>query len=101
MCSCNADAHVLIPFLFYVTMYSIYSLLPIGQLKRLQNLVVDAKEKGVKVVSAIVKRMLERNMFLFGFVDLNEHSFTERVNELTELQNSYIRAAYKRYITNS
>lgn len=57
---------------------------------------VDAKEKGVKVVPALVKRMLEKNMFLFGFVDLNEGFVNETVNQLTELQNKRVQLAYKK-----
>ncbi|THG05393.1 hypothetical protein TEA_022151 [Camellia sinensis var. sinensis] len=52
------------------------------ELKRLRNLVIDVKEKGIKVASALVKKMLERNVFLFGFVDINDGSVTERGMEL-------------------
>lgn len=65
-------------------------------MKQLKNLVVDAKAAGVKVVAALMKSMLERNMFLFGFVGENEGSATERVNELTDVQNARIQAAYKK-----
>ena len=68
-----------------------------GDLKRLRSLVVDAKEKGIKVVSALVKKMLDRNVFLFGSVDTNDASVTERVNELTDIQNARIQVAYKKY----
>ncbi|KAF5934928.1 hypothetical protein HYC85_026057 [Camellia sinensis] len=56
--------------------------LSLGELKRLRNLVIDVKEKGIKVASALVKKMLERNVFLFGFVDINDGSVTERGMEL-------------------
>ncbi|KAK4375605.1 hypothetical protein RND71_006282 [Anisodus tanguticus] len=48
------------------------------ELKNLRNLVAEAKAKDVKVVPALVKRMLDRNMFLFGFVDVNKASAAER-----------------------
>lgn len=70
----------------------------IGELKKLKELVVDAKEKNVKVASAVVKRMLEKNMFLFGSVDMNESSALETVNQLTELQNARIQVAYNKYV---
>lgn len=38
-------------------------------------------------------------MFLFGAVDVNEASFTERVNHLTELQNARVELAYNKYVT--
>ncbi|KAK9268529.1 hypothetical protein L1049_000282 [Liquidambar formosana] len=75
--------------------------LSLGELMQLKNLLVDAKEKGIKVVSAIVKRMLDRNMFLFGFVDINEGSVTERLNELTDIQNARIQVAYKKLLQNT
>lgn len=69
-----------------------------GELKRLKNLVIDSKKENIKVVSALVNSMLERNMFLFGSVDLNEGSVTERVNELTDIENAFVRVAQKKYI---
>uniref|UniRef100_A0A5B7AJG5 Small nuclear RNA activating complex (SNAPc), subunit SNAP43 protein n=1 Tax=Davidia involucrata TaxID=16924 RepID=A0A5B7AJG5_DAVIN len=75
--------------------------LSLGELKGLKNLVVDAKGKGIKVVSALVKKMLERNIFLFGFVDINKGSVTERVNELADIQNARIQVAYKKLFANS
>lgn len=70
----------------------------IGELKKLKELVVDAKENNVKVVSFVVKRMLEKNMFLFGSVDMNESAALETVNQLTELQNARVQVAYKKYV---
>ncbi|KAH8511008.1 hypothetical protein Peur_052632 [Populus x canadensis] len=54
----------------------------IGELKKLKTLVINAKEHGIKVVPTLVKRMLEKNVFLFGFVDLHEGSVSETVNQL-------------------
>ncbi|XP_045786654.1 uncharacterized protein LOC123881933 [Trifolium pratense] len=67
----------------------------VGELKNLRVLVVDAKANDIRVVSALVKRMLERNMFLFGIVDLVESSVTETVNQLQQVQNTCIQIAYK------
>ena len=39
-----------------------------GELQWLKALVVDAKSQRIKVVSAVVKRMLENNAFLFAFL---------------------------------
>ncbi|CAI9782444.1 unnamed protein product [Fraxinus pennsylvanica] len=69
--------------------------LSLGDMKRIKYLVVDTKTRDIKVVSTLVKRMLERNVFLFGSVDANECSATERINELTEIQNARVQAAYK------
>ncbi|KAH9767204.1 Small nuclear RNA activating complex (SNAPc) subunit SNAP43 protein [Citrus sinensis] len=69
---------------------------PTGELKKLKELVVEAKNKDIRVVPALVKRMLEKKIFLFGFVDLNESSITETVNQLTDLQNARVQVAYEK-----
>ncbi|XP_047939472.1 uncharacterized protein LOC125187012 isoform X2 [Salvia hispanica] len=79
--------------------YKIY--LSLGELKQLKNLVIEAKAAGVNVVTALVKGMLERNMFLFGFVGVDEGSPAERVNEVTGQHNARIQAAYKMLFSNS
>ncbi|KAH9702602.1 Small nuclear RNA activating complex (SNAPc) subunit SNAP43 protein [Citrus sinensis] len=66
------------------------------ELKKLKELVVEAKNKDIRVVPALVKRMLEKKNFLFGFVDLNESSITETVNQLTGLQNARVQVAYEK-----
>lgn len=68
----------------------------LGELKKLKTLVINSKEHGIKVVPALVKRMLEKNTFLFGFVDLHEGSVSETVNQLTELQDARVQVAYKK-----
>ncbi|XP_031483683.1 uncharacterized protein LOC116253080 [Nymphaea colorata] len=68
--------------------------LSLGELKKLRVLVQDAERNGVADVPALVRRMLSKNMFLFGFVDNNEDSMSERIAELTELQNVQMRVAY-------
>ncbi|KAL3824515.1 hypothetical protein ACJIZ3_020544 [Penstemon smallii] len=75
--------------------------LSLEELRRLKNLARDAKAVGVKVVSALLKSMLERNMFLFGFVGVDEGSVTDRVNELTAIQNARVQAAYKKLFENT
>lgn len=67
---------------------------------KLRLLVADAKARDIKVVPTLVKRMLENNMFLFGAVDLMEGSVAETVNQLEQLQNGRIQAAYKMYHSN-
>ncbi|KAG4970749.1 hypothetical protein JHK82_036443 [Glycine max] len=70
--------------------------LSLGELKKLRILVADAKANDIKVALALVKRMLERNTFLFGSVDLMEGCVTETVNELQQLQNARIQVAYEK-----
>ncbi|XP_027067242.1 uncharacterized protein [Coffea arabica] len=71
------------------------------ELKELRNIIVCAKEKDIKVVSALVKHMLQRNMFLFGFVDITDGSATERVNEVSDIQNARVQVAYKKLFANT
>ncbi|GAV64756.1 LOW QUALITY PROTEIN: SNAPc_SNAP43 domain-containing protein, partial [Cephalotus follicularis] len=70
------------------------------ELKKLESLVVEEKGKGINVVTTLVKRMLEKNMFLFGF-DINEGSFSETVNQLTEIQNARMQVAYEKLFANT
>ncbi|XP_043714178.1 uncharacterized protein LOC122662574 [Telopea speciosissima] len=75
--------------------------LSLGELKKLKSLVVDAKKESLKVVPALVKRMLAKNMFLFGFVDINEASATDRVNEINKLQDARMQIAYEKLFANT
>lgn len=84
-------------FVFCVLCYLIFILYLTGELKRLRSLVVEAKQQGVKVVPTLVKRMLGKNLLLFGFVDLNEGSKT--VNQFTDLQNARLKFAYDKYVS--
>ncbi|CAN6686555.1 unnamed protein product [Malus baccata var. baccata] len=80
------------PFKIYISL---------EELKKLRKLVIDAKENKIKVVSSLVRKMLEKNTFLFGFVDTNEESFAETVNQLTQLQNARVQVAYKELFANT
>ncbi|KAE9602226.1 hypothetical protein Lal_00049947 [Lupinus albus] len=80
------------PFRVYISL---------GQLEKLKVLVVDAKAKGINVVPALVKRMLNRNTFLFGAVDLSECSAVETVNHLQEIQNARIQTAKEKLFSST
>ncbi|XP_068651399.1 uncharacterized protein [Aristolochia californica] len=71
------------------------------ELKLLKSLVIEAKLNDAKVALAVVKRMLERNSFLFGYVDLGGSCVNERVSEVTELLNARVRVAYDKLLANS
>ena len=68
-------------------------------MKKLKKLVVEAKNKDLRVVPTLVKRMLEKKIFLFGSVDLNESSIPETVKQLTDLQNARVQVAYEKYMS--
>ncbi|XP_010935449.1 uncharacterized protein [Elaeis guineensis] len=73
----------------------------IRELKRLKALVVDAKENNMGIAPALVKRMLDGNMFLFGFVDIVGGSVTQRVDEITKLQHRRAQIACEKLLTNT
>ncbi|XP_039123968.1 uncharacterized protein LOC120260539 isoform X1 [Dioscorea cayenensis subsp. rotundata] len=83
----------------YKPSFKIY--LSLDELRRLRKLVIDAKENGIKVVIALVKRMLVMNMFLFGSVDIAGGSVTQRVEEITKLQNKHIQIACEKLLSNT
>lgn len=66
------------------------------EIKRLKELVLDAKKEKIGVVQTLVDSMLERNLFLYGAIDLKEGSVEERVNELTDIQNARVQHANKK-----
>ncbi|XP_059630006.1 uncharacterized protein LOC132272966 [Cornus florida] len=68
------------------------------ELKSLKNLLVDAKGRDIKVVSALIKKCWKGTSSYF---DKNEGSVTERINELTEIQNARIQVAYKKLFAKS
>lgn len=65
-------------------------------MKRLKELVIDARKYNIGIVPLIVNSMLERKVFLYGAIDLKEGSVEERVNELTDLQNARVQHANKK-----
>eukprot|EP00262_Sarcandra_glabra_P011140 TRINITY_DN26862_c0_g1_i1.p1 TRINITY_DN26862_c0_g1~~TRINITY_DN26862_c0_g1_i1.p1 ORF type:complete len:277 (+),score=62.41 TRINITY_DN26862_c0_g1_i1:91-921(+) len=75
--------------------------LALGELKRLKNLVVDAKQNGISIVPALIKRMLEGKIVLFGFVDIADGSIAERLSEITKLQNVGVQVAYEKLLANT
>ncbi|XP_029123486.1 uncharacterized protein [Elaeis guineensis] len=83
----------------YKPRFKIY--ISLGELKRLKALVVDAKENNMGIAPALVKRMLDGNMFLFGFVDIVGGSVTQRVDEITKLQHRRAQIACEKLLTNT
>lgn len=75
--------------------------LSLRELRRLRHLVVDAKEKSIKVVVPLVKKMLDNSIFLFGFVDTNDSSVTERVKELTAKENAHVQLFNKKLFSDT
>lgn len=51
---------------------------------------------GPRVVSVLLKRMLERNMFLFGAKGVIEVSATEKVNYHGDEERAHMQAFYEK-----
>ncbi|CAI0444751.1 unnamed protein product [Linum tenue] len=68
--------------------------LSLGELKKLKNLVTEAKGNDVKAAASLVQRMLEKDVFLFGYLDLEEAAKT--VEKLTEQDNEIVKCAAKK-----
>eukprot|EP01018_Ginkgo_biloba_P033397 Gb_29095 [translate_table: standard] len=73
--------------------------LSLKDLEKLNILVVDAKHNGVGVAVAVVKKMLAKNMFLFGFVEVDEESISKTVNAMEKQQHAHLRVASEKYLT--
>ncbi|PHT52179.1 hypothetical protein CQW23_06641 [Capsicum baccatum] len=80
------------PFKIYISL---------RELKDVRNIVAEAKAKDAKVVPAVVKRMLDKKMFVFGLVDVNESSAAERLDELRGVQNASIQIACEKLFANT
>lgn len=83
----------------YKPCFKIY--ISIGELRRLKLLVIDAKRNGIGVVPSMVKRMLNKKMFLFGFVETNSSSIKQNINNLSEQQNKRVQIAYGKLLSNT
>ncbi|KAG0452036.1 hypothetical protein HPP92_025876 [Vanilla planifolia] len=83
----------------YKPCFKIY--LSLGELKVLKSLVADAKAHGIHVVPALVKRMLDQNMFLFGYSDISHVSAIQRASEIKKLQDKHLQSAYEKLLGNS
>ena len=57
-----------------------------------------AKQNGVHVVPALVKRMLDKGMFLFGYMNLLDDDSEKQIEELTALQNKRVKFPCDKYV---
>jgi snRNA-activating protein complex subunit 1 len=66
--------------------------------RQLKDIVVMAKQNGLQLVPALVKRMLDKDMFLFGYMNLIDDNGDKQVEELTALQNKRVKFACDKYV---
>ncbi|KAL6622559.1 hypothetical protein ACP70R_032438 [Stipagrostis hirtigluma subsp. patula] len=83
----------------YQPKFKIY--LSLEECKQLKEFVVVAKQNGVRLVPALVKRMLDKGMFLFGFINLLRDDGEKQVEELTAFQNKRVKFACDKLFANT
>ena len=66
--------------------------------RQLKDFVVMAKQNGLQLVPALVKRMLDKGMFLLGYMNLIDDNGDKQVEELTALQNKRVKFACDKYV---
>lgn len=64
----------------------------------LRDLIVEAKDKGVEIDTAVTRQMLDINVFIYGAVDLDEASTIKKLHQSIELQNALVRCTYTKYV---
>ncbi|KAL6847042.1 hypothetical protein ACP4OV_022895 [Aristida adscensionis] len=83
----------------YRPQFKIY--LCIEECKQLKDFVITAKQNGVRIVPALVKRMLDKGMFLFGFNNFLGDNGEKQVEELTAFQNKRVKFASDKLFANT
>uniref|UniRef100_A0ACD5W011 Uncharacterized protein n=1 Tax=Avena sativa TaxID=4498 RepID=A0ACD5W011_AVESA len=75
----------------YKPHFKIY--LSLEESRKLKDFVVVAKQSGLSLVPALVKTMLDKGMFLFGFINLLGDHGAKQVDELNVFQNKRVKFA--------
>ena len=57
-----------------------------------------AKQNGLHLAPALVKRMLDKGMFLFGYMNLLGDGSEKQVKQLTALQNKRVKFPCDKYV---
>lgn len=85
----------------YKPQFKIY--LSLEECRQLKDFVVMAKQNGLRLVPALVKRMLDKGMFLFGYMNLlgYDNGEKQQLEELTALQNKQVEYACDKLFANT
>lgn len=67
-------------------------------MRRLRELVIDAKHNADGVAPALVKQMLNKNVFLFGFVDISGDSSNRGCEEIIKLNENCVQNSIEKYV---
>ncbi|KAK3140134.1 hypothetical protein QOZ80_5AG0396500 [Eleusine coracana subsp. coracana] len=83
----------------YKPRFKIY--LSLEECKQLKDFVIMAKQNELPLVPVLVKRMLDKGMFLFGFINLLGDNGEKQVEELTASQNKRVKFASDKLFANT
>ncbi|VAI27709.1 unnamed protein product [Triticum turgidum subsp. durum] len=83
----------------YKPHYKIY--LSLEESNKLKDFVIEAKQNGLSLVPALVKRMLDKGMFLFGFINLLGDNEAKEVDEMNASQNKRVKFACDKLFANT
>ncbi|XP_037439515.1 uncharacterized protein LOC119307543 [Triticum dicoccoides] len=83
----------------YKPHYKIY--LSLEESNKLKDFVIEAKQNGLALVPALVKRMLDKGMFLFGFINLLGDNEAKEVDEMNASQNKRVKFACDKLFANT
>ncbi|OEL13350.1 hypothetical protein BAE44_0025631 [Dichanthelium oligosanthes] len=83
----------------YKPQFKIY--LSLEECRQLEDFFVTAKQNGVRLVPALVKRMMDKGMYLFGYMNLLDDNREKQVEELTALQNKRVKFACDKLFSNT
>ncbi|KAF8692244.1 hypothetical protein HU200_039849 [Digitaria exilis] len=75
--------------------------LSLEECRQLKGFIVMAKQNGVHLVPALIKRMLDKGMFLFGYMNLLGDDGEKQVEELAALQNKRVKFACDKLFENT
>jgi snRNA-activating protein complex subunit 1 len=79
--------------------YHLKFVFPTEECKKLKDFVAMAKQNGVPLVPVLVKRMLDKGLFLFGFINLLGDNGEKQVEELTAAQNKRVKFSSDTYVS--
>ncbi|KAK1626313.1 hypothetical protein QYE76_000628 [Lolium multiflorum] len=83
----------------YKPRFKIYTSLE--ECKQLKEFVMEAKQSGIGLVPALVKRMLDKGMFLFGFINLLGDRGAKQVDEFNAFQTKRVKFVCDKLFANT